>query len=174
MTSNWALPTTVIQYAETDAEDHHVSWVDVDNFNAIKNLDSGFIKTSRDLIHIAKQPRHDLTEKTYFLKVTGFNFINLPDTVSGIECKLHMQRSGRISDETIQLCLDNDIIGDNQSSFKLDPIHIYGNETDIWNAKLTITDVQKSTFGVVLRFRSHPDWPHKSTALIGAVELRVH
>jgi hypothetical protein len=164
----------VIQYAETDTEDHHVSWVDVDNFNAIKNRDSSFIKTSRDLLHIAKQPRHDLMEKTYFLKITGFNFINLPDALSGIECKLSMQRSGRISDETIQLCLDNDIIGDNQSSFKLDPINIYGNETDIWNSKLTITDVQNPTFGVVLRFRSHPDWPHKSTAFVSAVELRVH
>jgi len=174
MNSNWALPTTVIQYAENGAEDHHVSWVDVDNFDGIKNRDSSFIKTSRDLLHIAKQPNHDLVEKTYFLKATGFNFVNLPETLSGIEVRLTMQRHGRISDETIQLCLDNDIIGDNLASMRLDPTTIYGNETNLWNTKLTMLDVQNSNFGIILRFRSHPSWPHKTSALINAVELRMH
>ena len=174
MTSNWALPRNVTQYTEPDADDHHVPWIDVDNFDAIKYTDARSIKTSRDLLHIAKQPRHDLVEKTYFLKITGFNFINLPDVLSGIELRLSMQRSGRISDETIQLCLDNDLLGDNQTNFSLNPIKIYGGETDIWNTKLTIANIQNPNFGVVLRFRSHPDWPHKSTACIECVELRVH
>lgn len=174
MTSNWALPTTVIQYADPDADDHHVSWVDVDNFNAIKYTDARSIKTARDLLHIAKQPKYDLVEKTYFLKTTGFNFTSLPETLSGIELRLTMQRNGRISDETIQLCLDNDLVGDNQTNSGLNPIKIYGNETNIWNTNLTIANIQHPTFGVVLRFKSHPDWPHKSTAFIECVELRVH
>jgi len=174
MNSNWALPTTVIQYSEADAEEHHVPWIETNNFYSLKNLESGSIKTSRDLLHIAKQPNHDLVEKTYFLKATGFNFVNLPETLSGIEVRLTMQRHGRISDETIQLCLDNDIIGDNLASMRLDPTTIYGNETNLWNTKLTMLDVQTSNFGIILRFRSHPNWPHKTSALINAVELRMH
>lgn len=173
MNSNWALPTSVTQYAEEGATTH-VSWVDTNNFYSLKNNDGRSIKTSRDLLHIAVQPRHDLVEKTYFLKITGFNFINLPSTLSGIEMRLTMNRYGRISDETIQLCLNNNLIGDNQTDFSLDPIKTYGSDVDIWNAAITIADVQRPEFGVILRFRSHPNWPHKSSALIDAVELRVH
>ena len=173
MTSNWALPTSVTQYAEPGAE-NHVSWVDTNNFYSLKHNDGRSIKTSRDLLHIAVQPRHDLVEKTYFLKIVGFNFINLPSTISGIEMRLTMNRYGRISDETIQLCLNDELIGDNQTNVGLDPIKIYGSDTNVWNARVTITDIQRPTFGVILRFRSHPNWPHKSSALIDAVELRVH
>ena len=173
MNSNWALPTSVTQYAEPGA-DNHVSWVDDNEFYSLKNLDGRSIKTSRDLLHIAVQPRHDLVEKTYFLKIVGFNFINLPTTLSGIEMKLTMNRYGRISDETIQLCLNNELIGDNKTDFDLAPIKIYGSDIDKWNANITIADIQRPSFGVILRFRSHPNWPHKSSALIDAVELRVH
>jgi len=164
----------VIQYAEDGGENTHVSWIETNNFYSLKNLEGGSIKTARDLLHIAKQPNHDLVEKTYFLKMTGFNFIGLPDVLSGIELRLNMQRHGRISDETIQLYLDNDIIGDNLASLHLDPITIYGSDTTLWNTKLTISDVQNSNFGIILRFRSHPNWPHKSTAMVNAIELRVH
>ena len=174
MNSNWALPTTVIQYSEADAEEYHVPWIETNNFHSLRNLESGSIKTARDLLHIAKQPNHDFVEKTYFLKITGFNFINLPEVLSGIELRLSMQRHGRISDETIQLCLDNDTIGDNLASLHLNPITIYGDETNLWNTTLTIADVQNPNFGIILRFRSHPNWPHKSTPLINAVELRMH
>jgi hypothetical protein len=174
MTSNWALPTLITQYAEPSAENHHVSWLEVDGFSGLKNKDGRSIKTSRDLVHIAKEPRHDLTEKTYFLKITGFTFTSLPETLLGIEVRLTMQRYGRISDETIQLCLNDTLVGDNQTTFNLDPIKLYGNETSIWNTQLTIANIQDPSFGVILRFRSHPSWPHKNGALIDAVEIRVH
>jgi hypothetical protein len=174
MTSNWTLPTSVIQYAEPGAENYDVSWNDVNNFHSLKYRDGRYIKTSRDLLHIAIQPKHDFVEKTYFLKIIGFNFINLPNTLSGIEMRLTMNRYGRISDETIQLCLDDNLIGDNQTKLGLDPITIYGSNIDVWNSALTITDIKNPTFGVILRFRSHPNWPHKNSALIDAVELRVH
>jgi hypothetical protein len=174
MTSNWALPTLITQYAEPAAETHHVSWLEVDGFSGIKTADGRSIKTSRDLLHIAKDPRHDLVEKTYFLKLVSFNFINLPETLSGIEMRLTMNRSGRISDETVQLCLQDNLIGDNQTNFGLNPIKVYGSDISNWNANLTIADIQSPSFGVILRFRSHPNWPHKNSALIDAVELRVH
>ena len=174
MTSNWTLPTSIIQYAETDAEDFHVSWVDVADFYSLKSLDGRYVKTSRDLLHIAKQPKHDYVEKTYYLQLTGFNFYNLPDVVSGIEMKLSMNRYGRITDETIQLCLNGKLIGENKATRNLDIDKKIGGETDTWGATLSLTDIQNSTFGVTVRFQSHPDWPHKCSALVDAIQLRVH
>ena len=174
MNSNWTLPTSVTQYAEADAENYHVSWIDAGEFHALKNKDGKFIKTSRDLLHIAKQPKHDLVEKTYFLKVTGFRFNTLPETLSGIEMKLTMNRNGRISDDTIQLFLENDVIGDNQASLSLNPTTIYGGEESKWGSNLSISNIQNTNFGVLVRFKSHPQWPHKCSALIDAIELRIH
>jgi hypothetical protein len=174
MTSNWTLPTIISQYAEETAEDDHVSWIEVDNFSSLKSLDGRSIKTSRDLLHIAREPRHDIKEKTYFLKVTGFNFINVPDTISGIEAKITSNRYGRITDETIQLTLNNAVIGDNQASLDLNPIKIYGGNDNIWNTNLTTAGILNSTFGVVIRFQSHPRWPHKSSMMLDSVELRIH
>jgi hypothetical protein len=174
MTSNWTLPTVVTQYAEETAEEAHVSWVEVDNFSSLKSLDGRSIKTSRDLLHIARDPRHNIKEKTYFLKVTGFNFINLPSTISGIELKITSNRYGRITDETIQLTLNNTVIGDNQASLDLNPIKIYGGTDNIWNTNLTTTNLLDSSFGVLLRFQSHPRWPHKNSIMLDSVEVRIH
>jgi hypothetical protein len=174
MTSNWALPTIISQYAEETAEDDHISWIEVDNFSSLKNLDGRSIKTSRDLLHIAREPRHDIKEKTYFLKVTGFNFVDVPDTISGIEAKITSNRYGRITDETIQLTLNNTVIGDNQASLDLNPIKIYGGTDNIWNTNLTTAGILNTSFGIVLRFQSHPRWPHKSSMLLDSVELRIH
>ena len=174
MTTNWTLPQSITQYAESGGEDIHVPWLDTDGFYSLKNLDGKSIRTVRDLIHIAREPRHDIKEKTYFLKITRFNFIGLPNTLSGIELKLSMNRVGRITDETVQLWLNDELIGENHASSILDPIKIYGSETDIWKTNLTMTDIKNSSFGVVLRFQSHPNWPHKNSPLIDAVQLRIH
>jgi hypothetical protein len=174
MTSNWALPTIITQYAEEGAEDAHVSWLEDNNFSSLKNLDGRSIKTSRDLLHIARDPRHNIKEKTYFLKVTGFNFIDVPNIISGIEVKVTSNRYGRITDETIQLTLNNTIIGDNQASLDLNPIKIYGGQDNLWNTNLTTAGMLNTTFGVVLRFQSHPRWPHKSGMMLDSVEVRVY
>ena len=174
MTSNWTLPTSVTQYAESGAEDIHVSWDTNNDFYSIKNLDGKFVKTSRDLLHIAKQPKHDLVDKTYFLKATGFNFNILPETISGIEMRLIMNRNGRIADDTIQLCLNDDFVGDNQAKLTLDPKTIYGSDTNVWDSNLTIDNIQNNNFGVIVRFSSHPSWPHKCSAFIDAIEIRIH
>ncbi len=174
MTSNWALPTIINQHSEEGAEQLHVQWLDTDDFYAIKNKDGRSIKTSRDLMHIARDPKKDLTEKTYFLKITGFNFVNLPNALNGIELKLSMNRFGRITDDTIQLTLDGILIGENKTDSSLDPIKVYGGADDMWNTNLSIASVNDSTFGVILRFKSHPQWPHKTSALIDSVELRIH
>ena len=174
MTSNWALPTIVTQYAEETAEEAHVSWIEVDNFSSLKSTDGRSIKTSRDLLHIARDPRHDIKEKTYFLKVTGFNFIDVPTTITGIEAKISSNRYGRITDETIQLTLNNTVIGDNQASLDLNPIKIYGGKDNLWNTNLTTAEILNTSFGIVLRFQSHPRWPHKSSMMLDSVEIRIH
>ena len=174
MTSNWALPTNIIQYSEEGAEDAHISWLEIDNFSGLKSADGRSIKTSNELVHIARDPRHDIIQKTYFLKITGFNFVNLPETVSGIEMKLSMNRFGRITDDTVQLCINDQLIGENQATLDLNPIKIYGDQTSMWDANLSVSDVQNSSFGITLRFKSHPRWPHRSSAMIDAVQVRVY
>lgn len=174
MTSNWALPRNVTQYAEEGAENVHVSWLETNNFNSLKNLDGKFIRTTRDLLHIARDPKVDLTEKTYYLKLTNFNFQNLPQIVSGIELRLSLNRYGRITDDTIQLCINNNLIGTNQANLNLDLKKIYGGENMLWDTTLTAEQISNESFGVILRFKSHPRWPHRCSPLIDAVELRIH
>ena len=174
MTTNWALPTSIIQYAEPGAEDAHISWLEVNNFHGLKDLNSHGVQTSRDLIHIAKQPRQDLVEKTYYLKLSGFNFLNLPTVLSGIEMRLSVNRRGRITDETIQLMKNNQIDGDNYASLNVDPVNIYGGSTDKWHSSISILDLENKNFAVLIRFQSHPKWPHKNGAMVNAVEIRIH
>ena len=174
MTTEWTLPNTVTQYAELGGEDAHVSWLEVDNFSSLKGVDSKSVRTTRDLLHIAREPRHDTTEKTYYLKITNFNFTRLPQTLSGIELKISMNRVGRITDETVQLCLNNDLKGLNHATRDLNLIKVYGSETDMWETNLNMQDIQNPSFGIILRFQSHPSWPHKSTPLVDSVELRIH
>lgn len=173
MATIWALPTVISQYAESEAEDAHISWQEVDNFSSLKNLDGKSIRTSRDLLHIARDPKRDITEKTYFLKVTGFQFNFIPTIIRGIEMKLSSNRFGRITDDTVQLVLNNNPIGLNQANLNLDPIKIYGNESDLWSSNLTSANIN-SSFGVIVRFQSHPKWPHKNSMLIDAIEIRLH
>ena len=68
MTTNWTLPTNVIQYAEEGGEDAHISWLETNNFHSLKDFDGKSVRTTRDLVHIARDPRHDTLQKTYYLK----------------------------------------------------------------------------------------------------------
>jgi len=174
MTSNWALPQTISQYSEENAENFHIPWQEVDNFNSLKMLDGKRIKTQRDLLHIARDPKKDIIQKTYYLKLTNFNFSSLPTELSGIEMKLSMDRGGRITDDTIQLTMNDILIGENQGDRGLKPIKIYGGDNSLWNSNITLADIQNSSFGVILRFQSHPNFPHKCSPLIDAVEIRIH
>jgi hypothetical protein len=128
----------------------------------------------RDLLHISRDPRHDIVEKTYFLRVSNFNFSSLPSTLSGIETRITANRYGRLTDDTVQLCLNGELIGDNQATLDLSPIKTYGSNESLWSTTLSMSDIQNSSFGVVVRLKSHPSWPHKCSALIDAIEIRVH
>lgn len=174
MPTNWSLPQTVIQYAEPGAENKHISWLDESDFAALKSKDGRNVRPVKNLLHIARDPRHDLKDKTYFLRCTGFVFEDLPDSITGIEARISMNRFGRVTDDTVHLCLNEELIGENRASLSLELIKIFGNENDMWGTSLSLSDIQDPNFGIVVRFQSHPNWPHSSSILIDAIELRVH
>lgn len=173
MPTAWTLPTVISQYSEPGAESIDVSWDSSDNFSALKSLDGRSVQSNGSLIHIARSPKPDIKNKTYFLKCTGFNFTNLPDTVSGIEVKLSARRYGRAQDETIQLTLNNNLIGDNLSTSTIDPEKIYGGATNLWNTAMTKSNLLDPTFGFIFRFQAHKSWPHRDPVLVDAVEIRI-
>jgi len=138
-----------------------------DNEQGVGSLDG--------LFHIARSPQTDINSKTYYIRATGFNFVNLPDIVSGIELRLKTKRGGRVTDDTVQLCLDSNEIGDNKADLIVHPLKIYGNETDTWGVNdISLNIIQNSTFGITLRFRSHPRFPHRDPIFIDSVQMRIH
>jgi hypothetical protein len=112
--------------------------------------------------------------KTYFLKVSGFRFENLPVTLSGIELRINGNRRGRIMDDTIALMMDNQPLGENKATSEIPMTAIYGSPTDTWRAELTIDDISNPNFGVMLRYKSHNKWPHSDPMLINSIELRIY
>jgi hypothetical protein len=89
--------------------------------------------------------------------------------------RLTAKRYGRVVDETVQLHTNDAVIGENRAVITTLPTMIYGGETDTWGAgALTATDLRNSSFGVLLRFQSHPHWPHRSPIYLDAVEIRIH
>lgn len=174
MSTEWTLPTLFEQYAESGAEEFHLQWDDTNNFSELINPRGVALPAKGVLFHIARSPKHDLKNKTYYLKITGFNFQNIPEIISGIEVKLIARRHGRATDDAIQLCLDGKDIGDNKASLLVEPEKIYGNSTDLWNTQLTPAMVNDPSFGIIIRFQAHPRWPHRDPILIDAVEMRIH
>jgi hypothetical protein len=176
MSTNWTLPTIIEQYDELGAEQglelSNIPWDNSSNLSQLQNIGST-LTTSGVLQHLARAPKVDLTTKTYYLRLTGFNFINLPTVLSGIQLRLTMNRKGRITDETVQLCLNDNLIGDNTGTVDLDPVKFYGNATDLWKTSLSIADITNPTFGLVLRFQAHPRYPHRDGAYINSVELQI-
>lgn len=173
MSTYWTYPNKVSQSVEEGAQEVHVPWSDLDVVSIILN-DKVSLSTSGSLYHIARSPKHDILSKTFYLKLTDFKFQDAPATLSGIELRIDANRRGRIMDETVQLLLDDQIIGENKASTDITPNNLYGSPTDKWDTNLTMEQISKSSFGVVLRFKSHPKWPHKDPILINRVELRIH
>lgn len=173
MTSLWTPPSKFYQYFEEGAQDVDSSWIE-DDFNEIRLFDKKSLGIIKPLYHIARSPQHDLMNKTYFLRLTNFRFVNVPATISGIELKINSRRAGRIMDETVQLCLNENLIGDNKALTTINPISVYGGEDDLWGTNLDASQLNDLTFGIVLRFKANPKWPHRDSIFIDSVELRIH
>lgn len=175
MATSWTNPTIITQFAEEGAENHHIPWLERDRFSDLRSSNGQFVSTNGLLEHTARHPKPDVVNKTYYIKTTGYNFYNLPDIITGVELKLTTRRSGRVTDDTVQLTLNNQLIGENQASLDLSPIKLYGNSTFLWGLKnINRSVIIDPSFGIIIRFKSHPSWPHKSPAEIDSVELRIH
>lgn len=169
MTTPWAFPSNISQEAEVE---QHVSWAD--NYFAVTTTDLVYLSTTKELLHISNTGVNNLKMKTYFLYLTGFSFLAMPDVISGVEVEVNMKRGGRITDEIIQLRYNNAFLGENRADYKLDNEKIYGSPTDLWDIpNLDSAILNDPSFGVGLRFQSHPNWPHKEHPMIGYVRIRV-
>jgi len=175
MTTAWTVPTNVIQYAEPGGELVHIPWDDSHGFDVLKSRDVRGVRSLGQLSHISRSPKHDIVNKTYYIRATGFDFRNLPEILSGIELLLLVTRYGRVTDDTVELVLGGESLGENQASAGISPEKIYGGPENLWNVKnLSVNDLQDPSFGVVIRFSSHPHWPHKDPVIIGGVRMRIH
>lgn len=170
----WTYPSVVTQYAEQGFDHAHIPWDEENNFDSLKRLDGRMTSSIGFLEHIARSPKHDLKNKTWFLQATGFNFKNLPNIVTGIEVRLTANRNGRATDDAVQLCLNDLPIGDNKATILIDNEKLYGGTNDLWNVEnITLASVTDPSFGVIIRFQAHPHWPHKNPVFIDAIEMRI-
>jgi hypothetical protein len=165
MLNEWIYPTVVTQFCEADV---HVPWINIDQDFTQINL----VRSQRDLRHIANPLVNDIKMKTYFLVLKGFEFINLPDVITGIEAYIDIRRTGRITDETIQL-YRNGPLGGNLGTGKLDNLQTYGGANSLWGLESISPNILDEEFGLVLRYQSHPNWPHQTTPNMEHVQIRV-
>lgn len=165
---NWYFPHSVTQIAEIP---EHVPFYDSGtNFHQIKSNDLDFLSTTTDLLHISNTQVNDIKMKTYYLHCTDFRIDNLPLTISGVEAEVSIQRAGRITDDTIQLLSNSTLIGENQANYSLDINKLFGSPTSLWGTQNIVID---SSFGVALRFQSHPLTPHRASPKINYIRIRV-
>jgi len=175
MTTAWTVPNNIIQYVEPGGESVHIPWDESRGFDVLKSQDVRGVRSIGQLSHIARSPKHDILNKTYYIRATGFNFYNLPDVLSGIELLLLVTRYGRATDDTVELVLAGESIGENQASLSIAPEKIYGGPINLWNTKnLSVDNLVDPSFGVTIRFCSHPHWPHRDPVIISGVRMRIY
>jgi hypothetical protein len=145
------------------------------------------IQTASDLYHITGTGgpgpyMTDVQTQTTQLVFTGFNITNVPSSLSGVQMNLDIVRNGRVCDGDIYLTYNGSIIGQNQSNYDEDVENhllnfnknVYGGDNNFWGATLTPDILQDSSFGIVIRLRSHPQYPHRTGAMINNVRLSYY
>ena len=171
MPTPWFYSNSITQHAEDSS---HISWSnELDGFTALKSNNAESIITTAEILHIANSNLNDFKMKTYFLNLVDFRITNLPSVITGLEVEISMNRGGRITDETIQLMFANSLIGENQAYYMLSVDTTYGSPTSTWEANLTPAILQDPTFGLSIRYQSHPSWPHRESPKIEYIRLRV-
>ena len=138
--------------------------------------------TVRSLKHIANPATGNIRERTAALICTNFQMENLPDVITGLELKIIAQRNGRIADEIIQLTYQGQPIGknnfvyltDSEGHIKITNETLYGGPEDLWETNLTPEMLMDPSFGVILKFQSHPYYPHSVGMILDSVSLTVY
>jgi hypothetical protein len=175
MITEWRNPRLVSQYSESNAETIHIKWDDSNGYAGLRSSNGSSVGTLGKLIHIARSPKPDIVNKTYYIKMTNYSFTNLSNTINGIELKLLSKRVGRITDDTVSLTYNNQLIGENQARLEINPTMYYGGPLLLWGvSNITKQIIEDPSFGVVLRFKSHPEWPHSDPMDLISVQLRIH
>lgn len=171
-------PTSVEQISEMP--DQEIGWRS-SNTTEVDNLLECRWTTVRSLSHIANPATGDIRNKTWALVCAGFQMTELPEVITGIQLDLNGQRNGRIVDEVIQLTYQNQPIGNNNFEYvtdseghlKLTNETTYGGSTDLWGTEITPAMLQDPSFGVILKFQSHPYYPHRCGITLDSVWLTV-
>ena len=138
--------------------------------------------TVRPLLHRSNSATGGLRDKTWAITCTNFNMNDLPEVITGLQLDLSGQRNGRIIDETIQLTYQGQPIGNNnflyvldsEGHFYLNNQTSYGGPTDLWGVELTPTILQDPSFGIILKFQSHPYYPHSCGMFLDTVSFTVY
>ena len=176
------MPNTYVPNLVLGAEpaEHEITWV-----SKVSNL--GDIlgqrwQTSSDLEHRSNPASGDLRNQTQSLLFLDFRMTEIPETISGIELRVVGQRNGRITDQVIQLVYQGQPIGENNFNYVTDGSgHLiirndttYGGPTDLWGTEVTAEMLQDPSFGVMLKFQSHPYYPHKCGMFLDSVSLTIY
>lgn len=172
-------PHNVELYSE--APEVEISWNSTPSRDVNSLLEQKW-STVKSLKHIANPATGNIRERTYSLICTDFQIENLPDVISGLELKIVAQRNGRIADEIIQLTYQGQEIGknnfdyitDSEGHLKITNETLYGGPTDLWEADITPEMLADPSFGVVLKFQSHPYYPHNVGMIVDSVSLTVY
>ena len=170
--------TTIIRQV---GQEPSIAWTATDYTSDGLSIIDSKLRTIIDLKHIANPASGPIRDSTYSLVCTGFNIPALV-TIDGIELRVIAQRNGRIADETVQLTYQDSAIGQNNFYYATDeegrlPLSnntVYGSPTDTWGVDITSDMIKDPSFGVILKFASHPYYPHSSGLLISAITLTIY
>jgi hypothetical protein len=170
MYTQWLYPQTITQYTESE---EHIPWREGADMQFIRYPGGNLLGTVAPLLRIANTTVKDIAMKTYYLKLSDWNLDQIFQKIVGIELELAMNRGGRITDDSIMIMKPNKRVGNNLANIDLSPIKQYGGTSSQWNYKFTPQNLTNEVFSISLRFRSHPEWPHRETPRIDYVRLRA-
>ena len=169
-----------VSLSSTDP-DNEISWFSTPT-TSLGFLMNARWGTVRPLLHRSNSATGGLRDKTWAITCTNFNMNDLPEVITGLQLDLSGQRNGRIIDETIQLTYQGQPIGNNnflyvldsEGHFYLNNQTSYGGPTDLWGVELTPTILQDPSFGIILKFQSHPYYPHSGGMFLDTVSFTVY
>ena len=102
---------------------------------------------------------------------TAFDFSPVTTTINGIEVKILADKQSRIKDIIVQIAQLGSVIGTNQATSDAGNDYTYGSNISVWDTSLVHGDL--STLQVAVKYTSG-GIPHKDTAYVYSVQLKIH
>ena len=123
---------------------------------------------------------------SYYLRATGFGFINIPtgSTINGITVEIERsiaEATSNTRDESVKIIKDGTITGDEKADTGTfwpvnsgDAYATYGGSTDTWGATWTVANINSSNFGVAAQAKNAvPTKPTTETAQVDHIRITV-